>query len=486
MKFILTSTFLVLFAALTFGQEDKDRQLRAYLDSKQFHAPSTGNYVEFYLQFVGYSINYKGVEGTNDLQGDLAVKMILMQGDSIVQSDAYRLATPIMKDSLVEDFYDVKRFALAPGKYEFHLELSDLNSQHEPLVASQSMIVEDFSQAISISDIQIAEVAAKGDENSPFYKSGYEIIPRLSTFYPEQLNQIPAYFEIYNTTTVGDSVFGLKQSIIDANTEEEVPGYTMFSKYSSADVVPVLRPIDIATLPTGKYFLTYTVLSRSDIELAEQSYVFERSNDADYATLSSEIILDPSFQGSITDDSVGFYLESLIPISRPREVKNLIAIAKAKDADEARKHIQQFWMVTAPDTPYESWMNYKAQVQLVERVYRNNFQEGFETDRGRVYLQYGSPTNIIEKLNSPSEYPYEIWQYNKIGRFSNKRFIFYNPDLVNNAYRLLHSDMIGELKNPSWPRELSKRNSSNGNVDDPNAGNYDHFGGNSDEWFRQY
>jgi hypothetical protein len=90
------------------------------------------------------------------------------------------------------------------------------------------------------------------------------------------------------------------------------------------------------------------------------------------------------------------------------------------------------------------------------------------------------------KENSPSEYPYEIWQYNKIQAFSNKRFIFYNPDLVNNTYRLLHSDMIGELKNPGWSNALSKRNTTNGNIDDPNQNNEKHYGGNSNDLFRQY
>ena len=96
-----------------------------------------------------------------------------------------------------------------------------------------------------------------------------------------------------------------------------------------------------------------------------------------------------------------------------------------------------------------------------------------------MYLQYGAPTQVIQKDVSSNEYPYEIWQYNKIGKFSNKRFIFYNPDLVNNGYRLLHSDMIGELKNASWQLVLNKRNSVNGTIDDPNQNVQSTYGGNS-------
>ena len=192
------------------------------------------------------------------------------------------------------------------------------------------------------------------------------------------------------------------------------------------------------------------------------------------------------FQASIHDDSVAYFLESLIPISKASEVKKIVSTIKSKNIEVQRKYIQSFWSKTAKNSPYEEWIKYKAQVLFVEKIYANNFQEGFETDRGRVYLKYGAPTNIIVRETSPSEYPYEIWQYNKIEKYSNKRFVFYNPDLVNRAFRLLHSDMIGELKNPTWRQTLSKRNSNNGTIDNPNQYLQDHFGGNSNDLFRQY
>lgn len=461
----------------------KTVKLRAYVDNKQFFAPGIGNYLEVYMQYVGQSIQYKGKE--NGLEGEIAVRMSILSGDSVVALDAYRLTTPFMKDSIVEDFYDVKRFVLKPGNYKLFLELMDLNSTQSPLSATLPIVIEDLNEGIAFSDIEIAELAYKGDENSPFYKSGLCIIPRLATFYPSELTTIPVYFELYNTSNLEDSVFAVKQMIKNENGIE-LPDYTVFTRHSSSTVVPIMRKVDISLLPTGKYTLNYTLLTRSMIELAEQSYEFDRSNDIDFAFQTETIVLDPNFQSSITKDSVAYYLESLIPISRPSEVKNIISTLKSKDEEKQRKHIQAFWALTAPGNSYDAWIKYKLQVQLVERVYSNNFQEGFETDRGRVYLQYGAPTNIVQKETSPTEYPYEIWQYNKIGSFSNKRFVFYNPDLVNNAYRLLHSDMIGELKNPGWPQTLAKRNTSGGNIDDPNLFMQDKYGDNANDLFRQY
>jgi GWxTD domain-containing protein len=477
---------LIILVSLTissilFGQ---DLKLRAYLDSKQFYTPNSGNYIEIYFQYVGYSVNYKSIDG--GLQGELAVSIAISDGQNKVAGDVYRLQTPMMKDSIVEDFYDIRRFALKPGNYTLSIELQDLNSTKEPIKTNQPFIIEDFESGITVSDIEAIEYATKGDESSTFFKSGYNMIPRLSTFYPSELSSIPVYFELYNTNELEDSVCGIKQYLVNTETGTELSDLTLFTRHSTTDVLPILRNVNIEKIPTGKYALNFTLLSRNLTELTTQSYLFERSNDAEVTWDEEKMVLDPAFQASITTDSVIYYLESLIPISKSGDVKNLISVIKMKDENKQRIHIQAFWLKTAPTNFYEAWVKYKAQVQLVERLYSNNFQEGFETDRGRVYLQYGSPTNIIIKETSPSEYPYEIWQFNKIGAFSNRRFIFYNPDLVNNTYRLLHSDMIGELKNPGWPQILSTRNSNDGNVQNPNGDLQDHWGGNSNDLFRQY
>lgn len=480
MKILGLLLAIIVISSPSYGQ---DKKLRAYLDNKQFYAPGVGNYVEFNLQFVGYSLNYVGTE--DGLIGELLVEAMLRQGGDTVKTEAYRLSSPLMRDSIVEDFFDLQRFQLDPGEYQYSIRLTDLNGNSDPLSATAPILVQELGDAISISDIEVAEVATVGDPSSVFYKSGYNIIPRLSTFYPKQLNTLPVYFEVYNSTQLEDTSFNVKQTIVDANTGLELTDNELYTEHRTGEVVPIFRKIHLDNLTTGKYILRFTIVSNNDIELSSQAYDFERSNDPESDLNASSAVLDPAFQKSITDDSLLYYIESLIPICGSQEVRNITNITKSKDGERARKYIQAFWRSTTPDNPYEGWMKYKAQVQLVERIYANNFQEGYETDRGRVYLQYGSPTNIISREVSDSEYPYEIWRYNKIGAFSNKRFVFYNPNLVNNTYRLLHSDMIGELKNQAWPQELSKRNTRNGGVDNPNSNVIDKWGENSMDDYRQ-
>lgn len=482
MKFLKYILFISLF--ITSNLFSQNRKLKAYLDEKQYYAPEIGNYIEIQLQFVGYSLNYKENSSKN-LQAEIGVIMKITQNDSLIANDGYRLQSPEMKDSVIEDFYDLKRFALKPGNYIFTIELQDLISNDQSLIAKKELIIEDLSNRVTISDIEIAESATKGDEGSVFYKSGYNIVPRLSNYFPKELSFLPVYIEIYNTNTLNQDAFGLKQKIINTFTDEEQLSYTHITKLSPAEVVPFARSIDIQNLPTGKYILNYSIISKDMVEICTKSYEFERTNDDEINFDPDNIVLNPAFQESIHKDSVMFYLASLIPISNPAEIKNLLTIFKSKNEENARKIIQGFWAKSASTNPYESWIRYKTQVDFIESIYRNNFQAGYETDRGRVYLQYGPPTSTIQRETTPNEYPYEIWQYNKIGRFSNKRFIFYNPDLVSTSYRLLHSDMIGEVKNNGWQQVLQSRNSPHGTVDDPNQ-NVNKSFGDSDYYFKQY
>jgi GWxTD domain-containing protein len=462
----------------------QETKLRVYIDNKQFYSPESGNYLEVYFQFVGHTFKYYPAE--SGLQSEVAVIINLFQDGQRITGDAYRLNSPVMKDSIIDDFFDLKRFAVNPGNYTLSVEISDVNSTNKPINATLPIIIDDLSKGISASDIESIEYATLSKEENVFVKSGYSIIPRLSTFFPKEITSIPIYMEFYNSNELNDTLCAVKEYIINTENGREIFQFTNYFKQHTAEVLPILRNMDISELPTGKYALNYTLLSSNLAELSTQSFLFERSNDIDYSLLTDNIILDPSFQSSISSDSVSYFLESLIPIAKPAEIKNIITVLKKETEENQRKHIQAFWSQSTPNNPYEEWMKYKGQVLLVQELYGNNFQEGFETDRGRVYLQYGSPTTIVQREVSSTEYPYEIWQYNKIGQFSNRRFIFYNPDLVNNAYRLLHSDMLGELKNPAWPQILSSRNTNKGNVDNPNQNVQDHWGGNSFDLFRQY
>ncbi|MNK01907.1 hypothetical protein D3C87_197210 [compost metagenome] len=485
---IMKKPFLVIFTLLTLvsnalGQRN---QMKAFIDYKSYYSPEQGPYVDLQFQFVAYTIKFSPVDSV--LQAKIAVSTVITSnptGDT-VYTNLFALESPRMRDSIVEDFYDNVRIPLQPGNYTAHVNLTDIYGKGKALEGNIELSVSGEFGQVSTSDILVAEVATPSNNpESPFQKSGYEIIPRISNFYSQSMSSIPYYVELYNTNLIPDSSFGLRQQIISTQNNQVMPGFSRFTKIKPAEVVPILRNIDITKLPSGSYQLKLEIIDRNSKPIGQSNdYFFERINDMEVtAGNTDEIILDPAFQASITNDSVKYYLASLIPIARPAEVKSIMKTLKANSPDLCRKHIQQFWIQTSGTNAYNQWMVYKKNVMLAQELYGNNFQDGFETDRGRVYLQYGQPNNIIVRETSPSEYPYEIWHYHKIKNFSNKRFVFYNPDLVNNGYRLLHSDMVGEQQNYKWQEMLVKRNTSNSNVDSGRGNSQ--YGANSNYYYEQ-
>lgn len=451
----------ILFTSLAIAQ-GKQKRIKAYLNEKQFYTPKGGNYIETQLLFAGHTINYKNVDG--ELQGEVEITQIISQNDSVIVADKYRVKTPQLVDSLVEDFYDIQRYALDDGVYTYELILADVTAPDQKVSVKKSIVLEDLSKDVTISDITLSELIRVSDTTNMFAKMGYDIVPMLTNYYPTQLNVLPYYAEIYNTDTfLDDTVYVVQQRIFNISGKVDLPEFNRYYKIKKTkSVQAVAKAIDISYLPTGKYVLELNVLTRDKEIVASNLIDFERNNTALLTELDYEDeIIDPAFNASVTTDSLDYYVASLIPISNPAEVRNIIDLLKEDDNEMNLKYLQKYWKSEKSLQSYENWIQYKQQVQLVERLYGTNFQDGFETDRGRVYLQYGAPNSILQRPNSPTEFPYEIWQYDKIGIQSNKRFVFYNPNLVNNAYELLHSDVRGELQNYRWQFFIRSRSTPN-------------------------
>ncbi|SFT49642.1 GWxTD domain-containing protein [Lishizhenia tianjinensis] len=477
---------LILSTAFSFAQNDA--KLRAYMNEKQFYTPNGGNYLEVHLQFVGHTLYYNNVDSLP--VATLEIVQIISQDDSIVVADKYRLNSPPIIDSLVEDFFDIQRYALDAGDYVYELMIQDINSGDEAVSVMKNIRIEDLSAEAAVSDIVLAERISISKDQNTFSKIGYDVVPMLTNYYPSEFQFLPYYVELYNIgkDLETDSNYVVFQRIYDSENKLDLSAFNRMYKYQlEGEIKPIAKSIDITNLPAGSYLLEVSVVDAEQNLIASNVINFDRNNyQVDVLSNYQDELIDPAFQASITSDSLRYYLASLIPISSQSDVKNIIQLLKEEDTTLHRKYIQSYWKTTSSIQSFENWMKYKAQVQLVERLYATNFQVGFETDRGRVYLQYGSPSSITARPTSPSEYPYEIWQYDKIGKFSNKRFVFYNPDMVNNTYRLLHSDMVGELQNYRWQYYINSRTTPGNDIDDPTGGSVDSHGANASRYYKNF
>ncbi|MFM6964637.1 MAG: GWxTD domain-containing protein [Sphingomonadales bacterium] len=472
--------FFVVLIANTISAQNK---LKAYLDTKQFFAPEIGPYLEIYIEFAGYTVQFQPCSGGTKATVVVDIAIIDSSGQTAFK-DLYALDSPISTDSTQNNFIEIIRVPLKSGPYSLSVLLEDANRPKSSISGTLPLQINEMGQSLAFSSLELVDLAFQTTEASRFTKSDYYIIPLLNNYFNKEMNNIPYYTELYGAK----GSIQIDRQVINAQNGQNYPALALSKTYpfDGQPVLALMHEINIEDLQTGTYQIQMQAKDLQTGQSCSLTFDFERYNDSEIAFDLSAMVLDPAFQQSISSDSVAYYLESLIPIAKQGEIRTLIDVLKANDTNQMRLHLQAFWYQTAGNKAYEQWLSYQSQVRSVEKFYANNYMEGFETDRGRVYLKYGQPNSIVVKESSPSEYPYEIWTYDKIGIYSNRRFVFYNPDLITNNHRLLHSDMVGELRNPAWQQILVRRNTVNGTVDDPNMMNIKHFGGNSSDFFRQY
>lgn len=480
MKKLLAIIFLSVCMIPFLSHADK---IRVTLDFRHFYNPQQGNYLETMMQFGGYSMQYR--ENANGkLQGKLNITQVFRIGDSVVAFKKYEVLTPEVSDSVYSDFYDIQRFQLAPGDYTYDITIEDVygkKAKDKIIEHTQPIEIIDYAKEVVISRPEYIEQVTETKEQNMFSKSGIDLIPYISDYFPAALTNMAYYTEIYFHEDT--NAYVLKQSIQTSKGEQVFGDLFKQRRITAQPVLPIVNNFDISELPSGDFFLVIEVVDRENKTVVKKKEFFQRTNPF--------LAIDPEDLNHIevaqnfkTMDSVFYYLESLIPITGKAEQKNIITLLREADTSKARTYIYQFWRKTTPSDAWFGFVSYKKQVQKAENLFGTNIRKGYESDRGRVYLQYGAPNSRFERQNEPNSYPYEIWHYYQIGEQSNRKFVFYNPSLVNGYYDLLHSNMRGEIQNSNWLHDLRNRNTSPSQRQ--NDQRHDTFGGDAEDFWNSH
>ncbi len=124
-------------------------------------------------------------------------------------------------------------------------------------------------------------------------------------------------------------------------------------------------------------------------------------------------------------------IETLVYIASP-EVFN--QMKQAKSFSVKKKRFETFWKGIDP-TPgtevNELQTEYYRRVRYANRHFEVFGQDGWHSDRGRIYILYGPPDSVEHQMDSQSR-DYEIWRYNQLKR----TFVFFDQ-IGNGNYQLI-------------------------------------------------
>lgn len=396
--------------------------------------------------------------------------LTLIEQDGAIKAFAKtEILGPERLDSLQYDLLHQEFFDLAPGTYELTIELRDLNSTDTTVTRYNApLAVGTLPSGVSISDVVFAERIVPASEG-PGTKFGYQVVPLLTDYFPQAISTLELYAEVYGSDAHfgKDSLYLLTYQIENADKGEVFGQFKKSSRVKAKPVEPVMAQLDIKALPSGNYRAAIEVRDRKGELVARREQFFQRNNpmrlDYDLQALD-QLDMSTTFAGAFNSpDSLAEHINSLRPIADPLERKIIDDRWKDRDMDQMKRFFYSFWANRSLD-PEQAWRDYRAQVVKVNKLFGCRVKEGYETDRGYVYLKYGAPNTMMDQLNEMDSYPYTIWHYYRAGKYTNRRFVFYQPDLVSNCFELLHSEVPGEIQNPSWNQILHSRNVAMPNV----------------------
>lgn len=455
MKNILILFFLLFPLTLT---PQTKRTLFDY-DYSRFTYDGASGYLEIYYSFAEHRLKPVKEGEQTFVKGYLKVSIKNIKKDSVVVSKEYKFKSPAT-DSLLngknKSLIGTIAFVLDYGDYSCTFTAGDESSELISTEQFSFTIYRPQTSAFFLSDIQLASAIKQGavDENSVFYKNTYEVIPNPSTVYGEGLPVVFFYTEIYDlNVNVKSELLKIEHVLLDSKNTI-VLRKTRHVTRKNPSIVEA-GAMNISKIPSGTYTLAVIASDTlSNLMLASSKKIFifnpsiaqpaaESFSDADF--LASEFAMMGEEELNETFD-ISKYLAKKGDVQQWESLSEL---------DAKRSFLFNFWTPKDKDasTPVNEFKrDYFKRVNQANAQFSTFQKKGFRTERGRVLLLYGEPSEIERYPNQIDSKPYEIWQYHELE--GGAQFVF--ADLTGfSDYQLLHSTLRGELRDDNWQRKVS-------------------------------
>ena len=476
--------YFVLFFGLLFSAATAfaaNPRLDGYFDYAIYKDGNGRPYVESYLRIAPGSFNLGVGSAGGTRNGKVEVTYLYYKGSEIVNYDKIVLNTGDISAASASTYslVTMQRHALEEGSYRLELIMEDMYSDGlNKLEHTDSLNVFFSSNRPQMSYPWLLSSAQTSEPDNIFSKGGVEMVPLEGNVIDNTTPYIPFYMELYGT----DSFFKGEKYILsyylqDATTERIVEESKVMKQMEGAPSVGLINYLITEKIAPEYYYFVIEVQDRENNVLSQAKRLIEITGTEQSITINDLASVGTEWLTYVNNrDSLEEYIRSLAPVSNKAEQAFASSIIKSDDRDNMKRYIVSYWQRKKGADARKAFEEYKIQVAQAQQAFGTPIRRGYQTDRGRVYLQYGAPDVRTERPSEPHAYPYEIWWYYKLPKQTNRKFIFYAPEVSTNDYELLHSDAIGERRTPNWEYMLNSRGKKDANIDNntyqPNYGSW--------------
>jgi GWxTD domain-containing protein len=368
--------------------------------------------------------------------GELAVELLNDQKVSVAREIRQ---LPLSRNSLLKEgdhppsIQGIISFSVLPGNYTVVFDLDDRESGRSFMEKTMKVRVTDLKQpGLQVSDLMIVQAPAAATTPAilvPTNRNGNSLLGEsggiaTEIFQPRATDSLMVHWRLHGILDgfgeriqrFSDSLYSSSNGLLWTMPREEGISYDV--KPVGENWKTVFIPLPLQKLEPGMFTL--------DIEYECGS--FKRHQQHQFH------VSWPARPFSLQDQDLA--IDALRHIAKEPEMEGLLSGGATKRAEA----FARFWRERSRDTTTaynEVMAEYYYRVDDALRRYSTNREnDGYKTDRGRIYILYGPPQKSERSLQ-PNSAPTEIWTYERLHR----RFIYIDTG-KNGNYVLSQSENL--------------------------------------------
>lgn len=482
LRFILVAAFLI------FGFGEGNAQVSASLKYSIYHNTDGGGNLMMVIGIDGKSLVFKKLPNKRH-QATASFAIAINDSTKNYFAEKVDFVTPEVPDPslFAQEFSTTKVIPLPTGTFKVQLLVFDperADSAKKEKVEF-GIKVGDAKTGIQTSELVLLQTA-EYESTKPVTEQDARIF-RLSDFYSKNDSLLSFYVQaagILSKQHEGAPLVS-RSRILNASDRTPLDAFGKIKKLKATAIIGMKADLDIRSLPSGNYILNWDLVDSSGKIIARSQKEFQRSNPgAEVAQMDVPKVLNnlEAMIAAMSTDECRLMVACLLPIAKASEQATVEYLRKRGTEPELRNYLSAFWTRKNEENPTGELAEFQKRIAYASKYYTTQTMKAYETDRGRVFLQYGKP-NLVENEQSDrfrkamtnlNTIPYEVWYYYSLEtpvKQNDVIFAFVQENRGNYNYRLLHSTGIGEVRNREWRKAAENNMTTNFDRQDPNDRN---------------
>jgi GWxTD domain-containing protein len=429
-------------------------------DYAQFGYDSTSNYIEVYYSINQSLFTIKQQDTSKYVEGILKISIKDSTTGTVVVDKQWMLKYPVYgklstgEENLVGEL----NFVLPGGIYKCNISVTDQFKEKNVKSITETLHIKPFeNDKIALSDVQLASRLIQNSTNtsSIFYKNTFEVTPIPTLVFGQNIPVVFYYYEVYEKNADTNSAkMKLNCEVLNSRGKILYNNTRLISKGAASRVE--VGSVPIVKYPTDSYSMKVTLIdSAASLGRTSIKKFFVYNPDVKVAVdttgTQQSLVLGSNFGLlSIEECNDIFAKSKYIATSNEADQYSRLGNVQAK-----RDFLYGFWKKhseNSEDQPGISYKEYMGRVQESNQRFGSLKRQGWKSDRGRVFIIYGEPSEIERYPNAVNTKPYEIWHYNDI----QGGVLFYFADLYGfSEYQLVNSTARGEYRDDNWQTRIT-------------------------------